>query len=118
MTTSNLPTVYVVERIVFDWSTDDGIDVSDADKERALCAAVGRWIARDEDHLLSQISDATGWCIKDISYFVVPDGPRATKTTFYWRDLCACCRQMIEFDDEVYIDNLAYHTSCAPNEYD
>lgn len=108
MTTSNLPTVYVVERIVFDWSTDDGIDVSDADKERALCAAVGRWIARDEDHLLSQISDATGWCIKDISYLVVPDR----------RDLCAFCREMIEFDDEVYIDNSAYHPSCAPNEYD
>ena len=65
-----------VTEIEFDF--DDGIKLDDAkltfDEEREVHdAALGIWDTLDEDDLIEQITQLSGWCIKSIDYEIIND---------------------------------------------
>ncbi len=44
------------------------------DEEREVHdAALGIWDTRDEDDLIEQITELSGWCIKSIDYEIIND---------------------------------------------
>lgn len=58
---------YRITDIEFDF--DDDIDEKEQDEiYEEVCGT--SWIADDEDDLIEEITNATGWCIKSIEYYL------------------------------------------------
>lgn len=58
---------YRITDIEFDF--DDDIDEKEQDE---ICEEVyaTSWIVNDEEDLVEEITNATGWCIKSIEYYL------------------------------------------------
>ena len=63
-----------------EFDLDDDYEVSKdefLEKERLRdeleCSALGIWDASDEDDLIEQITELSGWCIKSIDYKSIED---------------------------------------------
>ena len=42
-------------------------------RDELECSALGIWDTRDEDDLIEQITELSGWCIKSIDYKSIED---------------------------------------------
>ena len=72
-----------VTYIEFDLDDDYEIYESLSSKDKFLnkeqlrdeleCSALGIWDTRDEDDLIEQITELSGWCIKSIDYKSIED---------------------------------------------
>ena len=58
---------YRITEIEFDF--DDDIDEKEKDEIYEEVYGTS-WIADDEDDLVEEITNATGWCIKSIEYYL------------------------------------------------
>jgi len=61
---------FQVTEIEFDFTTDDGeYELQPSRQEQIIDETIGQvWEAIDEDDLIEEITDVTGWCIKSIDY--------------------------------------------------
>ena len=57
---------FIVNDIQFDFSGSD--DVTMNEKIDITDDSLGLWDADDEDDLIEEITNATGWCISSIDY--------------------------------------------------
>ena len=55
-----------VTDVEFDFTDDEPI--SDTDAKGYVVASLGVWDADDEDDLIDEITDASGWCVKSVDY--------------------------------------------------
>jgi adenine specific DNA methylase Mod len=59
---------YRITDIEFDF--DDDIDEKEQDEiYEEVCST--SWIVKDEEDLVEEITNATGWCIKSIDYRII-----------------------------------------------
>lgn len=66
---------YLVTAIELDW--DDELDeegpIDDKIKKDIIEDCLGEWFAYSEDHLIDDLSDTCGFCIKSLEYkFIMP----------------------------------------------
>ncbi|MFZ9131500.1 MAG: hypothetical protein ACO20M_06040 [Methylophilaceae bacterium] len=62
---------FLITRIELDF---DGEDLHPEEKHDIISDIVGQaWQADDEEYLVDEISDATGWCVKSIDYCIILD---------------------------------------------
>jgi hypothetical protein len=61
---------FQVTKIEFDFTDEDGsASISSKEQEEVVNKTLGQiWEAEDEDDLVEEISNETGWCIADIDY--------------------------------------------------
>lgn len=58
---------YRITNIEFDF--DDDIDEKEQDEiYEEVCGT--SWVVKDEEDLVEEITNATGWCIKSIEYYL------------------------------------------------
>jgi hypothetical protein len=62
---------FQVTEIDFDFDSDDGTPSIDYQSEIIYTALSEIWEAEDDDDLVDQITESTGWCIKFIDYHCV-----------------------------------------------
>ena len=62
--------LFQVTKIEFDFDLDeDEVPISEEYAQAVVEETIGQiWEADDEDDLVEEITDATGWCIKTLNY--------------------------------------------------
>ena len=62
---------YLVTAIELDWDEEEPID--EDIKKDIVSDCLGEWFAYSEDHLIDDLSDTAGFCIKSLEYkFIMP----------------------------------------------
>ena len=64
------PMQFRVTQIEFDF--DDSFEVENYDEDIIDEVLATTWEAADEEDLIEEITNATGWCIKSIDYHYLP----------------------------------------------
>jgi len=61
-----------VNAIEFDFTDETGNDaISPEDQQSIINRCIGNWKTDSEDDLSNTISDATGWCITNVTYSII-----------------------------------------------
>ena len=63
---------YMVYDVEFDFTDSQG-EITPEHKACINYDTVGVWDASDEDDLIEQITELSGWCIKSIDYEIIKD---------------------------------------------
>ena len=61
---------FQITEIEFDFTTDDGeYELQPSKQEKIIEETIGQiWDADDEDDLVEEVTDATGWCVCSLNY--------------------------------------------------
>jgi len=64
---------FQITEIEFDFTTDDGeYELQPSKQEEIIEETIGQiWDADDEDDLVEEVTDATGWCVVSLNWRIV-----------------------------------------------